>query len=270
MHFPFSMLFSVSRHIPDPTMIFSFSLFVSFFDIFKVLHCVFLIFHLLQVSRHIAGPTVSISHFLSFSGLLSVSRSYSVCVPFSMFFQFSCHYLGPTLFISLIYRFSVFLAIFHVLQNVFLISHVFHCFLPYFMSHHVSFSVSSCVSFLAIFQFLQSVCIILHVFQCFSPYSRSYSVSVSFSNFFSFLATILVIEIVFLILHVLTVSRHITCPIVFVSHFARFQCISPYFMSYHVSFSFSTFFSFVAIFQVLECAIFIFHVFQCFLPYSWA
>ena len=39
-------------------------------------------------------------------------------------------------------------------------------------------------------------------------------------------------------------------------------------MSYHVSFSFSTFFSFVAIFQVLECAIFIFHVFQCFLPYS--
>ena len=39
-------------------------------------------------------------------------------------------------------------------------------------------------------------------------------------------------------------------------------------MSYHVSFSFSTFFSFVAIFQVLECAIFIFHVFQCFSPYS--
>ena len=39
-------------------------------------------------------------------------------------------------------------------------------------------------------------------------------------------------------------------------------------MYYHVSFSFSTFFSFVAIFQVLECAIFIFHVFQCFSPYS--
>ena len=200
-----------------------------------------------------------VSHFPLVTGFSPYCRSYCEHFSFFKFFraslgfqviqclctisvQFSCHYLGPTLFISLIYRFSLFLAIFHVLQNVFLISHVFHCFLPYFMSHHVSFSVSSCVSFLAIFQFLQSVCIILHVFQCFSPYSRSYSVSVSFSNFFSFLATILVIEIVFLILHVLTVSRHITCPIVFVSHFARFSVYLP-------------------IFHVLPCEFLIFHVF---------
>ena len=47
-----------------------------------------------------------------------------------------------------------------------------------------------------------------------------------------------------------------------------FQCFSPYFMSYHVSFSFSSFISFLAIFQVLNCVCLILHVFQCFSPYS--
>jgi len=46
------------------------------------------------------------------------------------------------------------------------------------------------------------------------------------------------------------------------------QCFSPYSMSYHVSFCFSFLVSFLAIFQVVQCAIFIFDVFQCFLPYS--
>jgi hypothetical protein len=36
----------------------------------------------------------------------------------------------------------------------------------------------------------------------------------------------------------------------------------PYFMSYHVSFSFSAFVSFLAIFQVLQCVCHIFHIFQ--------
>jgi hypothetical protein len=37
-----------------------------------------------------------------------------------------------------------------------------------------------------------------------------------------------------------------------------------------VRFSFSTFFSFFAIFHVIQCAILIFHVFRCFYPYSWS
>ena len=41
-----------------------------------------------------------------------------------------------------------------------------------------------------------------------------------------------------------------------------FQCLPPYFMSYHVSFSFSSFVSFLAIFQVLQCVCIILHVFQ--------
>ena len=39
-------------------------------------------------------------------------------------------------------------------------------------------------------------------------------------------------------------------------------------MSYSVYFSFSKIFSFLAVIQVLQCAFLIFHVFECFSPYS--
>ena len=81
--------------------------------------------------------------------------------------------------------------------------------------------------------------LIFHVFQRISPYSRSYSVCVSFSRFSHF-------------------SSHIPGPTLCVSYFARFKCFLPYFMSYHVSFSFSLFLSFLAIFQVLLCEFLIF------------
>jgi hypothetical protein len=63
------------------------------------------------------------------------------------------------------------------------------------------------------------------------PYSRSYSVHFSFNTFF-------------------LVSWHIPGQTIFVSHFPRF------------------FFQFSAIIQVLECVFLIFHVFNCFWPYS--
>ena len=50
--------------------------------------------------------------------------------------------------------------------------------------------------------------------------------------------------------------------------FSYLSVFSTYSRSYSVCFSFSTFFSFLAILQVLMCIFLIFHVFQCFLPYS--
>jgi hypothetical protein len=43
-----------------------------------------------------------------------------------------------------------------------------------------------------------------------------------------------------------------------------FECFSPYSRSNSVCVSFCMFFSFLAIFQVLQGAFLIFHVFQCF------
>ena len=50
--------------------------------------------------------------------------------------------------------------------------------------------------------------------------------------------------------------------------FHLFQCFSSYSRSYSVCVSFSTFFSFLAILHVLQCAFLIFLVFECFSPYS--
>jgi hypothetical protein len=47
-------------------------LFASFLDIFKVLQCVFLIFHVFQFSGHITGPNVFISHFSRYSVFLAI------------------------------------------------------------------------------------------------------------------------------------------------------------------------------------------------------
>ena len=93
----------------------------------------------------------------------------------------------------------------------------------------------------------------------------SWSVHLSFSKLFS-------------------VSRLFIFPIVCLSHFSRFfnflaifqvrkctflifhvfQCFLPYSRSYSVHFSFLTFFGVFAIFQCLQCAFLIFYVFQFF------
>jgi len=107
----------------------------------------------------------------------------------------------------------------------------------------VHLSYSTFFSVFSIFQVLQFVFLIFHIFSLFSPYSRSYSEHFSISKFFSF-------------------SRHNPGNTVFVSHFPPIQVFSPYSRSYHVIFSLSSFVGFLAIFQVLQCACFIFHVFQ--------
>ena len=89
---------------------------------------------------------------------------------------------------------------------------------------------------------------IFSVFHSFSPYFRSYSVCFSFCTFFS-------------------VSRHIISYHVSFS-FSSLSLFSLYYKFYNVSFSFSLLVSLIATFQVLQWAFLIFHVFQCFLPYS--
>ena len=80
----------------------------------------------------------------------------------------------------------------------------------------------------------------------------------------------------------ISVSRHIPGARVCISHFSTFfsflaifqvlqcvylifhdfQCFLPYSRSYQLIFSISDFVSFLAIFQVLQCVCLIFHVFQ--------
>ena len=170
------------------------------------------------------------------------------------------------------------------------------------------FSYSTFFSFLAIFQVLQCVFLSLEVFQCFSSYSRTYIFQVNFSTLFSFLRTFQVIECLCLIFHVfqfpphnpgttvcfffiylviyhfLPYSRSYSC----VSHFPWFYIFMPYSRSSSVHFSFTRFFlvschttgqtmfvshfpcffSFLTMIQGLECVFLIFHVFDCFWPYS--
>jgi len=241
------------------------------------------------VCGHFPGHTVFVSHFPRFSVFSPRSRSYSVFLSYLNFSLFLAIFQVLQC-VSQFASFSVFLAIFQVLPSEFLIflvcqffffrhiqcpamcvSH-FPCwsvFLPYSMSYKVNFQFSLFVSFLAIFHVLQcGFLIFTFFFQCFWPFSRSYSVCVSFSTFVSFLATIQVLNGVYFLFHVFTVFCHIPGPTVGVSHFALFQCFLPYFMSYHVTFSFSSSVSFLAIIQVLRCAFLRLHVFQFFSLYS--
>ena len=86
----------------------------------------------------------------------------------------------------------------------------------------------------------------------------------------------------------ISVSRHIPGARVCISHFSTFfsflaifqvlqcvclifhdfQCFLPYSRSYQLIFSISELVSFLDIFQVLQCTFLIFHIFHCFLPYS--
>ena len=64
-------------------------------------------------------------------------------------------------------------------------------------------------------------------------------------------------------------SRHIPGQTVFVYHFPfSISGFSPRSTSYQVIFSFPELVSFLAIFQVLQCAFLIFHIFQRFSQYS--
>ena len=136
--------------------------------------------------------------------------------------------------------------------------YLFVTFLAIFQVLQCEFFIFLLVSFIAFLQVLNWAFLIFHVFQCFSPYYRSYSVFVSFSTFFSFHTKIQVLQCVFLIFKVFycVLPYSIFYSVFLISHV--FQCFSPYLMSHYVSFSFSSFVIFLAILQVLQCAIFIF------------
>jgi hypothetical protein len=139
--FPMLAIFQVLQCV---FLIFHF--FWEFLAIFQFTQCLCFISHIIEISRHIPGPTGFASHFqhfpffspysisylvhFSFSTYLSVSRHIAgarVCVSHFLDFQFSCHTpvptfsTFPTVFMSNFSIFLVFLAIYHVLQCVFLI-----------------------------------------------------------------------------------------------------------------------------------------------------
>ena len=101
----------------------------------------------------------------------------------------------------------------------------------------------------------------------FSQYSRSYSVCFSFSTFFSVSSHILG-HIVWVSHFFPVLSLYCRSYIVHLSFFYVYECFSTYSRSYSVCVSFSMFFSFLAIIQVLQCVFLTFHIFQCFSPYS--
>ena len=184
-------------------MSFSFSSFVSFLAIFQVLHCLCVILHLFQFSRHNPGLMVCISHFSRFSVFPAILRVLTceflifllwqcVCLIFHVS-QFSRPNPGSTVCISYISCFSLFLDKFHILQCVFFNLHDFQFFFSIFHvlpREFLMFLISQfsrhnpdpkvCIShfsrisvILAILQILQCLFLILQVFQCFSPYFMS-------------------------------------------------------------------------------------------------
>jgi hypothetical protein len=206
-----------------------------------------------SVSCHISRPTMWVSPFPLLSVFSPYSRSTNVCVSFNKFFGVSCHISCPTMSVSPFPRsqcsrhipgptvcnfhfsiFSVFLAIFQFIQCLCLNFHVFKfsqqnprytvCIAQYFtystVSCHISVS-TVCVSHFA------------H-FSVFLPQSSSYTVCFSYLKFFT----------------VSYLPYSMSYSVILISH--TFQCFSPYFLSYYVSFSISSFVSFLAIFQVLQ------------------
>ena len=231
-------------------MYFSFSIIFNFRAILQVLQCSCIISHIYQYSRHNPGPTVCISHFSLIWVFLAIFHDLQCVFLILHYFQFSCHIPGSTVCISHFSRFWVFLAIFQVLQCSCLIFHIFQ-----FSRRNLNLHI-------------QCVYLVFYVFQCFLPYFTSYCVCFSFSMIFSFIAILQVLQYAFLIFHVFQSFCQITGPTVFVSQFRHFQfprhtpgptvCISH----------FPRFWVFLAIIHVIYCAFLIFHLFQCFSPYS--
>ena len=88
-----------------------------------------------------------------------------------------------------------------------------------------------------------------------------------YPTFSVFLTIFHVLKCVFLIFRDFQFSRHIQGPTVCISHFSRFSMISSFFKSSECS-SFSMIFSFLAIFQVLQCAFLFFTFFSDFVIFQ--
>ena len=186
------MIFSFLSILHVLECISNFLRFWVFFGIVLVKQCLWLLFHFLKFPCHNPGPRVCISHFSHLLYFSTCSRSYSVWVSFSTYFNFFFFFFFLPHSRSYIVHFSFF-TFFNVSHDipclrVFLchFSH-FSDFLPYSRSYCVHFSFFSFfTAFLAIFHFLQcvfrismifsffsiihshSVFLIFYVFECFS------------------------------------------------------------------------------------------------------
>ena len=145
--------------------------------------------------------------------------------------------------------------------------YVSHCFLPHSRSYSVCFSFSTIFIFLSILQVLQCAFLIFPVFECFSTIQLKHGLCLIFDVF--------------------QFSRHIPGPRVCSSQFARFSVFLQFSRTYIFRVSFSTLFSFLPTFQVIQCLCLIlklltfsqnntgptlcishFQVSHCFLPHS--
>ena len=204
VHFSFSKLFSVSRHI-------------------QILYCLCLILHVFQFPRHIPGPLVCVLDFSCFSVFLIIFHVLR-CVFFIFHdFQFSHRTPGPTVCNSHFSSFSFFFfALFQVLRYAFLIFHIFQCFSRNFMSYSVCFSFSMTSVFLPCFR-SYSENLLFSTFSSVSRHIPCQTVFVSyFLTFFSFLIKIQALHYIFVNFHV-------------------FDCFLTYSRSYNVCVSFKTF-----------------------------
>jgi len=158
------------------------------------------------ISRHIPSPTVCVSHFAHFSVFLAIFQVLWYEFITLLVCQFSCHFAGPTACISLFPRFPISRHIPGPRVCISHFALFFYSFLPFSRSYSLCISCSTFFffSFLAIFQVLECVCLIFlicqfsrHIpgptvfmyhfrrFSVFSPLSRSYSAYFSFFTFFT-------------------------------------------------------------------------------------
>ncbi len=242
--FSFSRFLVISLFFKSSSGMFLFSMIFSFLAIFHVLQWTFLNFPPFSVflASIFPRPKVCISHFPWFSVFCHIPGP-SVCIShFSRFLVISLFFVAKWMFsFSMIFSF---LAIFHVLQWIFLNFSNF-----FFQFSSLIFHVLKCVFYFP-------------WFSVFFLHSRSFSVHFSFFTLFSDFAIFQVAKWMFLIFHDFQFSYYIPRPTVDISKFSTFfQFSSAIFHVLKCVFSFSVIFSFLAIFQVLQCAFLIFHAF---------
>ena len=172
---------------------------------------------------------MGVSHFPWISVFSPYSRTFSVHFSYFKFFRVSQHFSSPTLCVSHFPWFSVLFI---------------YLFWPHFRSCCVYSSFSTFLVYLAIFHVLQCVFLV--------------------SMIFSFFTILQFLQCAFPISTFFSVSSRNPCHIVFVSHFPRFQFFHHYLGPTVWISHFPRFLLFLIIFQFLQCAFLIFHVFQCF------
>ena len=161
------MIFSFLSILHVLECISNFLRFWVFFGIVLVKQCLWLLFHFLKFPCHNPGPRVCISHFSHLLYFSTCSRSYSVWVSFSTYFNFF-FFLPHSR--SYIVHFSFF-TFFNVSHDIPCLR-VFLCHFSHF-SDFLPYSRSYCVHFSFFFHFLLR----------FLPYFTSYSVCFAFPWF---------------------------------------------------------------------------------------